>query len=121
MVAEAKFWCKNETWYRQRQIPWKRGWLLYGQPGPGKTAITRAVAHDLDLPVFVLDIASLTNEEMQTQWSKMLVDAPCVAVIEDVDAVFHRHENIASKEGGGLTSDCLLNCWDGMQRSHGLL
>lgn len=121
MVREARFWCQNEQWYRDRQIPWKRGWLLYGQPGTGKTALTRAIAHDMDLPIFVFDIASLTNEEMQTEWSKMLVETPCFAVIEDVDAVFHGRENVATKEGAGLTFDCLLNCLDGLQRCHGLL
>ena len=120
MVEEARFWKQNEAWYRQRNIPWRRGWLLYGPPGTGKTALIRAVAEDLDLPVFIYDLASMHNVELQDEWSKMLSQVPCMAVIEDVDSVFHGRENVVSKEQQTLTFDCLLNCLDGVQRANGL-
>lgn len=44
----------------------------------------------------------------------MLCEVPCIALIEDLDAVFHGRENIA---GEYLTFDCLLNCLDGVERS----
>ncbi len=51
----------------------------------------------------------------------MLEQVPCLALIEDIDAVFHGRENVAVTNGPGLTFDCLLNCLDGVQRSDGLL
>ena len=119
MVAESVFWKTNETWYRERAIPWRRGWLLHGPPGTGKTALIRAIAEDLDLPVFVYDLASLTNEELQTEWSHMLSQVPCMAVIEDIDGVFHGRKNVSGREPH-LTFDCLLNCMDGIERCDGL-
>ena len=119
MVEEALFWKANESWYRQRTIPWRRGWLLHGPPGTGKTALIRAIAEDLDLPVFVYDLASLTNEELQTEWSHMLSQVPCMAVIEDIDGVFHGRKNVSGREQH-LTFDCLLNCMDGIERCDGL-
>lgn len=120
LVDEARFWKKNEDWYNQRGIPWRRGWLLHGPPGTGKTALIRAIAEDLDLPVYIYDLASLHNQELQEAWSRMLFSAPCMAVIEDIDSVFHGRENIVSKEQQSLTYDCLLNCLDGIQRANGL-
>ena len=119
MVEEAMFWKDNEGWYRGRGIPWRRGWLLHGIPGTGKTALIRAIAEDLDLPVFVYDVASLFNEEFQQAWSSMLSEVPCMAVIEDIDAVFDGRKNITGREQH-LTFDCLLSCLDGIERSNGL-
>ena len=120
LVAEARFWKSNENWYRRRGIPWRRGWLLHGPPGTGKTALIRAIAEDLDLPVYIYDLASLYNSELQDAWSRMLSEVPCMAVIEDIDSVFHGRENVVSKEQQVLTFDCFLNCLDGIQRANGL-
>jgi hypothetical protein len=120
MVEEARYWKNNESWYRERGIPWRRGWLLHGPPGTGKTALIRAIAEDLDLPVFIFDLASMFNEELQSEWVKMLSQVPCMAVIEDIDAVFHGRTNVVGKEQQNLTFDCLLNCLDGIQKCDGL-
>jgi SpoVK/Ycf46/Vps4 family AAA+-type ATPase len=71
---------------------------------------------------------------------------PCIALIEDIDNVFHGRENVARKNAGfammmpqprrddddgdggrgrgmlapPLTFDCLLNCLDGVERSDGI-
>ena len=119
LVKESHFWKDNEQWYRDRAIPWRRGWLLHGPPGTGKTALIRAIAEDLDLPVFVFDLASLMNEELQNEWSHMLSQAPCLAVIEDIDGVFEGRKNITGREQH-LTFDCLLNCLDGIECCDGL-
>lgn len=120
IVAEARHWKESEDWYKSRGIPWRRGWLLHGPPGTGKTALARAVAEDLDLPVFVFDLASLHNDELLQEWARMLAEVPCMALIEDVDAVFDHRCNVSSRDRQNLTFDCLLNCLDGIERSDGL-
>jgi SpoVK/Ycf46/Vps4 family AAA+-type ATPase len=67
---------------------------------------------------------------------------PCIALIEDIDNVFHGRENVTRKNGlmpivlsskkendnesssrppfTPLTFDCLLNCLDGVERSDGI-
>lgn len=125
LVDEIKFWRKAKKLYKGRAIPWRRGYLFYGLPGTGKTSIVRAAAEELDLPVHVFDLATMSNEDLREAWGKMSDDVPCVALIEDVDGVFHGRENIAPQGGmmssGGLTFNELLNTIDGVERTDGVL
>jgi len=121
LVREARHWKQSEQWYGSRGIPWRRGWLLHGAPGTGKTALARAIAEDLDLPVYVYDLASMHNDELQAHWTQMLAEVPCLALIEDIDAVFNKRQNVSGRDRQTLTFDCLLNCLDGIERADGLL
>ncbi len=149
LIKEIELWRNNRQWYLDRGIPWKRGWLLYGPPGTGKTALARAFAEDLNMPIYVFNLAEMSNHELIKAWAEMQVNVPCIALIEDIDNVFHGRENISRKgvglmglmlggnRGGGnndgnddggkpresytpLTFDCLLNCLDGVERSDGI-
>jgi len=122
IIKEMNYWVKSEEWYKRKNIPWKRGWLLYGQPGTGKTALVRAISEDLDLPIWVYDLSTLTNEELVRSWRRMLNSVPCVALIEDLDTVFNKRENITGTGAmrDKLTFDCVLNCIDGVERSDGV-
>ena len=144
LIGEIELWRNHRAWYADKGIPWKRGWLLYGPPGTGKTALARAFAEDLNLPIYVYNLAELSNHELQKAWTDMQVNVPCIALIEDIDNVFHGRENVArrnsmmplmlapSKEQeddkgdhkhksfSPLTFDCLLNCLDGVERSDGV-
>jgi hypothetical protein len=147
LIREIELWRKSQAWYRDRGIPWKRGWLLYGPPGTGKTALARAFAEDLNMPIYVFNLAEMSNHELIKAWTDMQVNVPCVALIEDIDNVFHGRENVVRRSGmmslmfgrdkeknqngqhkdeGGrdpfapLTFDCLLNCLDGVERTDGI-
>ena len=121
-IQEAQRWRKSEKWYRSKHIPWKRGLLMHGPPGTGKTSLARSIAEDLDLPVLVFDLASLSNEEFRRAWSRLLRRTPCMAVMEDIDTVFHGRQNVTKGNTykQPLTFDCVLNCMDGIERTDGL-
>jgi SpoVK/Ycf46/Vps4 family AAA+-type ATPase len=121
LIEEGKRWLASEEWYKARRIPWRRGWLLYGKPGTGKTAFVRAMAQDLNLPLVVFDLASFGNGEFIEKWHRLLEMAPCVALIEDIDCVFKGRDNRLGEDGGGLSFDCLLNCLSGVESADGIL
>lgn len=116
-------WCKLKKWYLERGIPWRRGHLLYGPPGTGKTALVRALAQEADFPVFAFDLSTLSNEEFRREWMEMQESAPCIALIEDIDGVFHGRENVLTQRDhakSSLTFDCLLNALGGIQTADGV-
>ena len=122
LVHEFKWWLANHKWYAERSIPWKLSWAIHGVPGTGKTALIRALAFDLDLPVFIYDLATLSNTEFVSAWQGMRNFIPCIALMEDIDNVFEGRKNIAA-EGSfkqKMTFDCLLNSMDGVELTEGI-
>jgi hypothetical protein len=144
LIQEVRAWHGLKEWYIQRNIPWKRGWCLYGPPGTGKTALVRAIAEDLDMPLFLYSLGHMMDRDLEQSWADMQAHTPCVALFEDFDTVFHGRENVygkatladqiagampnASKNGnaasaldvGKLSFGCLLNCIDGVDKGGGI-
>ena len=98
LIEEVKVWRHSREWYEERGIPWKRGWLLYGPPGTGKTILARSFAEDLDMPVFVFNLAEIFNHELIRSWLSMQAHTPCIALIEDIDNVFDGRRNVAQRD-----------------------
>lgn len=120
-IESARRWKASREWYLDRGIPWKRGWLLYGPPGTGKTAVVRAMAQDLNMPVFMFDLATMNNSDLSRFWSKALSSTPCITLFEDIDGVFHGRENIAVKGmQNGVTFNGFLNIIDGVENTDGV-
>lgn len=97
LISEIRLWRASRDWYHKRNIPWKRGWLLHGKPGVGKTALARAFAEDLDLPIYVFNLAALGNFGLIKAWREMQASTPCIALLEDFDNVFHGRKNVTSR------------------------
>lgn len=121
-ITELNGWLSNEKWFRSKSIPWRRGWLLHGHPGTGKSTLVRALGMSFDLPVHVFDLAGMTNSEFTEAWDTMMSNTPCIALIEDIDAIFDGRTYVGSTTAGvqHLTFDCLLNCISGVKQADGV-
>ena len=120
-IAEVKRWFESREWYTDRQIPWRRGILLTGQPGTGKSSLAKAMAQDMDLPIYLLDVATMDNQEFHSAWKQALSSAPAMVLLEDIDSVFEGRKNLVAEKGQGLSFDCMLNTISGVESSDGIL
>ena len=64
IVADVKDFIASPGWYRQRGVPYRRGWLLYGPPGCGKTSFITALAGELQYSICVLNLSGRYNHIM---------------------------------------------------------
>lgn len=80
------FWTREAT-FAKYKIPYKRGFLLYGEPGTGKSCIVRMVCTDVVKRgglVLIVDRANM----FEAAYSAVRVNhpsIPIVALIEDLD------------------------------------
>lgn len=118
---EVAFWLEHKSYYYERGMPWKKGWLISGVPGSGKTAFIRYMAKHLDLPLVIFDLSTFSNNDFVEEWNSIEDHVPCIALIEDIDSVYNGRKNITDTDmDRGVTFDCLLNCLDGIKRTDGL-
>lgn len=99
-------------------IPRKRGVLLAGDPGTGKTLICKALMAESDgITCITTSAYKLSANEYITDLYKMAQDlSPCVVFIEDIDLIGLNREEYHYQHGPALLS--LLNVLDGVEEKH---
>ena len=77
-------------WYADRGIPFRRGYLLHGVPGSGKSSLIHAIAGELMLDIYVVSLSSswISDSTLTTLMGR--VPARCIVLLEDLDAAFTR-------------------------------
>jgi hypothetical protein len=118
VIRDFKFWRDQQEWYVERGIAWRRGYLLHGKPGTGKTSLVRAIAYHFDIPTFVFDLSTMDNFDFLAAWKKTQGNYRRIVLFEDFDTVFHGRENVLA--GSGLSFETILNVLDGIERENGL-
>ncbi|KAK8122565.1 hypothetical protein PG984_011235 [Apiospora sp. TS-2023a] len=88
LVADITQYLRPETrdFYYQRGIPYRRGYLLHGPPGTGKSSLSFAIAGHFKLELMVVDLPAVVGDD---HLAVLFADLPaqCIVLIEDIDAV----------------------------------
>ena len=115
------YFVQNEQFYLDRGLPYKRGYLLHGKPGCGKTSLVKAVANQYKLPIFIIDLNVIQdNSELihitNDISSHLMEDQKYLVVFEDIDRskIFRNWY-----DDNNVTMDCFLNVLDGVDEYHG--
>lgn len=138
VIGDLKRFFIAHKYYIERGIPYRRGYLLHGVPGTGKSSFALALAGHFSTPLHVISLSSLGSD---SELFNALAMAPrrSFVLIEDIDAA-----NVSNKRapmpapqptqptiGGngpaagtpaqqqGITLSGLLNALDGVMAKEG--
>ena len=100
----------SQDFYLENRIPWKRGILLYGKPGNGKTSIIRTIMSAYNFkPVTI--VAGANDEAVREAFSYAEEQSPSLLYFEDLDSLLEKSVDPSS----------FLNLMDGISAKNGLL
>lgn len=116
ILNDIKNWQSKKDWYDKKSIVWRRGSLLHGKPGTGKSSTILEVAKAVDMPLFIFDLSSMDNEEFSEKLDEYSSASGIILLIEDIENIFEGRENkqrtLASP---GLTFDHFINKISGVK------
>ena len=110
----------TRTWYADRDLPYRRGYLMHGRPGTGKTSLIFAAAGRFNLDIYVLNLAKVNDATLDKRLSKL--PPRCIILLEDIDvieATKNRTDEIKQPAASGVTLSGLLNALDGVASKEG--
>lgn len=91
----------TRRWYSNRGIPYRRGYLLHGPPGTGKSSISLALAGFFKMRIYIVSLSSIssTEENLATLFAEL--PRRCVVLLEDIDTagLTHTREEDGSDDG----------------------
>lgn len=115
VLDDVQDFLSSGEWYHKRGIPYRRGYLLYGPPGSGKTSYIQALAGELDYNICILNLSesNLTDDRLNHLMNHIPLRS--ILLLEDIDAAFNKREQTAELGfQSGVTFSGLLNALDGV-------
>ncbi|KAJ5240024.1 hypothetical protein DTO027B5_4654 [Paecilomyces variotii] len=111
-----------QGWYAERGIPYKRGYLLFGPPGTGKSSFSLSLAGKHELDIYTLQLSNISD----TTLMRLFAELPprCIVLLEDVDtAGVGRRDSVDADQDNesksAVTLSGLLNVLDGVSSQEG--
>jgi len=126
LLADIHDFLSSKDWYVNRNIPYRRGYLLHGQTGTGKSSLITAICSELGLGIYLAPLSSPRFNDNNLVRIFNSVPAGQLILVEDIDKILcspgkRRNKSSLAKiktklDGittGKTTMPGLLNALDG--------
>jgi hypothetical protein len=110
---------QREQWFKKMRLPFRRGYLLHGPPGNGKSTAVRAMLTSGKLAAYTLRLfdSRTDDADLERVFERAVNDAPAMILLEDIDRAFPRTGESKAK----VSLQQLLNCLDGVATGEGIV
>lgn len=124
LIEDLEKFCKSEETYKRLQIPFRRGYLFYGEPGNGKSTLAAAIAEYMKYDIYLLDVSTITSGSQFARAFKNIPDNS-VIVLEDIDTIF-KNRKTKTKDGEEFSNErvsltTLLNALSGVSQKQNII
>jgi len=119
IIADIDKFKSSAEWYANRGIPYKRGYLLHGPPGNGKTSLVSAIAGHYRYNIYTINLAAKDLSDDKLMGLMACVPSNSIVLFEDIDCLLANRE--VKNKNDGLTFKGLLNAIDGIVSLYGVL
>lgn len=117
IVSDVKDFLASGKWYYDRGIPYRRGYLLHGPPGSGKSSFIQALAGELDYNIAILNLSERGMTDDRLSYLLTIIPQRTLVLLEDADAAFTNRRTQTDAhgyQGANVTFSGLLNALDGV-------
>jgi hypothetical protein len=110
-------WIRAKQWYGERNIPWRIGYMFYGDPGNGKSTLAVEIAKRLQISLTVFNLPSMTDYDFIRACQRDACNNEVgVVLFEDIDTVFEKRKNVNDTSmQHGVTFQCFSNKLSGAE------
>ena len=92
IYEDMKNFLQRKEWYKDKNIPYHRGYLLHGKPGTGKSSLIKALACELKLDVYYLNLNTKGLDDNTLQKALSRVAPNSIILFEDIDCLFRERK-----------------------------
>lgn len=97
LLKDMQEFLEQKNWYTSRGVPYGRKYLFYGPPGNGKTSIIAALAGELGLNLYILNISDPKLTDSDLACMARNIRSGSLLLLEDIDAAVPSRVNVESE------------------------
>ena len=112
---------QREDWFRQHNLPYRRGYLFWGPPGNGKSATLRVMAAHPHIRPYSIDLSDAEEKsaDVLRLFEKAAENTPALVILENLDRAFPTEGKRTQERH--VSFQTLLNCLDGVGTQEGVI
>lgn len=113
LIDDIRKFQTNKEWYKNKNIPYRRGYLIHGPSGSGKGSLVEAIAGELKMDIYyhIFTGVRINDEELNFAFNNAPTNS--LIVLDDLEYLWVPREHWDHRHV--VTSSGILNALDGIR------